>query len=125
MPHSITRPAFGVATKLLTYASELYETDPWELVRVSGQRRKFHARWAVIWTLRQLNPPSSKTGAPVPYSYKRLARLLGFDDHTSVRHGEIEAAKLRAVDPKFRELTDKMLAFAQTCGPQVPIDIAA
>lgn len=123
MTQLLTRPAFSVATKLISYAADLYEMDPWELVRSGRQRRKFYPRWAVIWTLRQLGAPGSQQNNP--YSYPRLARLLGYGDHTSAIHGYNEIERMRRADPKLRELTDKMLAFARTMEPQVAVSEAA
>lgn len=118
-----SRPTFSVATQLIERAAELYDIDPWEIMRLGKQRQRFRPRWAVIWTLRQLNPPSASPNAK-PYSYERIARLLGFEDHTTVMYGRDQAEALRKLDPKFQELTDDLLAYAQTLGPQIEIKAA-
>lgn len=110
-----TRPAFSVATRLISHAADHFGIEPLDVLRTRGQRRKFRARFAIIWALRQLGQPGNQN----PYSYPRLAKLLGFDDHTSAWHGYKEAVKLRETDPDFRQLSNELLALAVSTHPQV------
>lgn len=111
------RPAFNVANQLLAYAAELHQLEPWDLVKRGKLRQRFLPRFAVIWTLRQMCPPGHRNNNP--YSYPRLAKLLGYEDHTSIMYAEKEAAKQREIDPGFKELTDRLLAYAQSVEPRV------
>ena len=115
----IYRPTFSVAAELIEYAAHLYGIEPWDMARLGRQRRRFQPRFAVIWAMRQMAPGYSTHGNP--YSYHRIAKMLGYEDHTSVIYGEREAAKMREADPKFRELTDKLMEFIRTRHPQVRI----
>lgn len=113
---TVSRPAFSVASALIEKAAELYAIEPWDLPRLGAQRVNFIPRWAVIWTLRQLMPAGRQNN---PYSYVRLAKLFGYADHTTPIYANRQAEKLRAADPKFKALTDQLLGFALTQGPQV------
>ena len=117
-PTTATRPVFNVAHQLVSYAAELYETEPWELIRKSKHRQQFRPRFAVIWALRRLGELSGAPPGHNPYSLNRIAKMFGYADHTTARHAVIEIERLRAIDPKLRELTDKLLDYAQTLGPQ-------
>lgn len=114
-----TRIPFLAAMDLIDRAAALYEMNPWQLVRRGRERKRFQPRFAVIWVLRQIG-----SGYPLqtnPYSYHRLAGLLGFDDHTSVRHAYLRATAMREQDPNFRTLTDDLLAYAHSLGAQVEV----
>ncbi len=118
-----TRPVFSVASQLIEHAAKLYGVEPWKVVRKGRSRQLFMPRFAVIWALRQLRDPAD--GSATPYSYSRLARLLGFDDHTSVLHGYRRAEGLRTTDRAFRDLTNELVVHAMASGPQIPRKIAA
>lgn len=117
-----TRPTFSIAADLIIKAAELYDMDPWELPRLNNGRMGFRPRWAVAWVLAQLG--RGYTRQSNPYSYVRIARLLGFADHTTVIYSLKQAEKLREQEPKFRALTDELLATTQTQGPQIQIKAA-
>lgn len=110
-----TRPAFSVATQLIEEAGRQFGIDPVTLFRRGRFRDQAHPRFAVIWALRQFAPPDKRRHA---YSYPRLARLLGFDDHKSVMHGYHRAVAMRDQDPNFRRITNELVTYAMTLGPQ-------
>lgn len=117
MVTTLTRPTFSVASTLVEIAAAAYDMDPWDLPRLGGQRLNFRPRFAVVWALRKLGENYGLHSNP--YTQHRIARLLGFDDRTSVRYAFLRAEQLRKYDPKFKALTNMLVATARKTGPQV------
>lgn len=84
-----------LAANLFGIAGELIKSD-------SRSAPIARARFAVYW--------SAHHGSGLPAA--RVARLLGDRDHTTILHGLRRADQLRASDPAFRALSDRLRAAA-------------
>src|SRR5687767_5679094 len=112
------RPTFSIVNDMLDAAADMFGIEPWDITKRGRSRQQFIPRFAVIWVLRQLSPEQGR-GTNNPFSYPRLAKMLGYEDHTSVLHGYREAEKYRDKWPKFRRITDELLRFARSTEPRV------
>lgn len=97
-------PIVNLSVAVVAEAARLSRLEPVDLMVRSRKRERAYPRFAACWALNRHD--RSK------YSTPRLARLVGFKDHTSVVYALRKAEKLRAENPEFRELSDKLLAFA-------------
>jgi chromosomal replication initiation ATPase DnaA len=99
-------PKQGLAYELVKYSATLRDVKPEDILARSRGAELFHLRFSIIWALRQYNPRV--------FSYPNIARRLGYLDHTSVMYGFNCACALRDSDHHFRNLSDRLLAFAQS-----------
>jgi chromosomal replication initiation ATPase DnaA len=115
----VTRPAFTVAAPLLERAARMYGIDPLDITKRNGERKRHLPRFAVVWVLRQFVINDKR------YSYNRIAKLLGFKDHTTARHAFVRAEEMRRTSGSFRRNTDRLLELAMSIGPQVSSQLEA
>lgn len=105
----LTAPKHGLAYELAKYAGALRGVPPDMLLSKDRSRHIAHVRFAIMWALREYNPRV--------FSYPNIAVRLGFEDHTSIMHGYYRACARRDNDFHFRQLTDRLLAFAKSRAP--------
>jgi hypothetical protein len=95
------RVAWGFVADLVEEAARLRGLNPTDLWRVSNKRAPAHARFGIIWVLRQYE-----------IVFADMAFKLGMADYTSALHGMEVATRLREEDPAFRRFTDDLMLFA-------------
>lgn len=106
------RPAFNIAMDLVAYAARLKSVEPHRLARRERTRDVAIPRFGIVWVLRHFGLP-----------WQRIAKVLNFQDHTSVIHAYRRAEQLRREDTEFRRFTDQLMQYALATEPQ--IDVAA
>lgn len=99
------RPALSVGVSVMARAAELSSLSLPEMFSDTRVRRIARVRFAAIWALREWG-----------MSWKRIAKAVGYQDHTSAIHGYREAQRLRVSEPGFRELGDALLVHANETG---------
>lgn len=101
MPCSVTTPA---ALMRAIVADAAYETGvaPDRIIGPDRTPPATRARFATTWTMRRATASS----------YAFIAGHLGGRHYTTLLHAVARADGLRASDPAFRTLTDRLLAAA-------------
>lgn len=89
-----------IMRRMITFVCFAIGVRPNELISERRCRQLAHGRFAIMWAAKLLTS----------YSFPRIAKELGGFDHTSVMHGVKRAEELRATNPDFRYLTDKLFA---------------
>lgn len=111
------RPAFSVAMELVSKAAEMREVDAMRVARANDRFHDIsHPRFGVVWVLRMLDRER--------WTLNRIAKTLGFKEHTAVRYAFRRAEELRASDETFRAFTDNLYVWALMqgmTGPQVRV----
>lgn len=94
----VHQPATTVGTLLAWVAFEM-GVPASDIRRACSIAPVCRARYAVMWGARSI----------LSLSYPRIGQLLD-RDHTTICHGVRRAERLRASDPAFRRLTERMRA---------------
>ena len=120
---SVTRSALivsGIPALVLAAAAEMNGLEVRDLMFQETQKRVNRVafpRFGAAWVLRQMEPTHRKHRSGTVYSYPRIAKIMDWADHTSAIYAVQRAEAMRENDPRFREWTDKVLAYAETFRP--------
>ncbi len=88
--------------RLVRLSADLCAVDAALILSDHRQVRVSRARFAVYWAAHH----------GLPLQVTSIGRYLGGRDHNTIAHGLRRAEQLRASDPAFRSLTDRVLAAA-------------
>ncbi len=92
------------ARDVLSHVARAADMTVEDLTGPSRRRTYAHARFVVVWLIRQKCPHMS---------YPAIGRLLGNRDHTTALHADRSAPKAMAENPRLQKIaTDAMAHFS-------------
>lgn len=91
------RITWSMVTGLVREAARLRGLEPWQVMHVTHKRAPAHARFGVMWVLRQFG-----------FVLTDIANQLGLRDYTSVMHGVATAEHLREADPEYDKFLEDL-----------------
>lgn len=107
----------GLPNDILSRCADAYLTTPYDIIRGGNARNVGRARAAAVFVLRECRQTSKIT-------FDRIAEITGRSDGKSVWYWWERANALRASDPRFRLMTDALLAVT-ICPPAHAIEASA
>ena len=92
------RVPWRVVSAMFEAAADLRGLETWQILHVTNKRKPSHARFAIMWALRQYG-----------IVWTDIGRWLGMSDHVGAIHGVKVATLLREGDQEYEMHTDMLL----------------